>query len=78
MEQIQKDGHDPLLLIQTQQLQILSRNRHPNPSYIFLPKTVSFFGTQKTSRLQQIYGMIKASGTFISVIEWPRILAPDS
>ena len=53
-----------------------SADLHPNLPYIFLPKTVSFFGTQKTSRLRQIY--IIASGAFISVIEWPRIPAPDS
>ena len=52
-----------------EQIHNIRSNRHPNPSYIFLPKTVSFFGTQKTSRLQQIYGIIKASGAFISVIE---------
>ena len=52
---------------------VFSVDCHPNLPYISLPKTVSLFGTQKASHLRRIYGMIKASGAFISVIEWPSI-----
>ena len=50
----------------------------PESFLCFSAEGVKLFGTQKASHLRRIYGMIKASGAFISVIEWPRIPAPDS
>ena len=56
----------------------MSSKKNSDKETFSLPKTVSLFGTQKASHLRRIYGMIKASGAFISFIEWPRIPAPDS
>lgn len=53
----------------------MSSKKNSDKETFSLPKTVSLFGTQKASHLRRIYGMIKASGAFISVIEWPRIPA---
>ena len=56
----------------------MSSKKNSDKETFSLSKTVSLFGTQKALRLRQIYGMIKASGAFISVIEWPWIPTPDS